>query len=406
VEQYVSGGSGNHTYYLPGNLEEVTPSGSLVKYYSAGGLNLGENTATGASGISYLADDGLGSVSEALNQTGTATGSLLYGPYGNVRYTNGTMPTSKGFTGQYADASTGLDYYGARYYDPSLGQFVSSDSVGGLNRYGYVAGNPETNTDPTGHRIWTGGNDSSAGNFCPGPVKPSGTSELGIAANVLLEVRRNAPYLNVMQKRLQTITKIVDYWDTKSDFRAAHGPGSIPKTIRTSKTQPMNDADNDAMATLDEANAESTSLNRAFGHSLLAIGAGMDGFLAGRQQWIEDDGKYGFGQHLARAAVADAVHGALSTGVAMAGAAVGGFIGTAVGMLVVGGVGALSGAVAGSVVPGLGTGVGALIGLDMGMDAGAEIGGGAGALAGAMIASNALSGQIDGITNWVVSFIH
>ena len=29
VEQYVSGGSGNHTYYLPGGVEEVTPSGAL-----------------------------------------------------------------------------------------------------------------------------------------------------------------------------------------------------------------------------------------------------------------------------------------------------------------------------------------------------------------------------------------
>jgi RHS repeat-associated protein len=103
----------------------------------------------------------LGSVTEALNQTGTATGSLLYGPYGGVRYTNGTMPTAKGFTGQYVDASTGLDYYGARYYDPALGQFMSADTIGGLNRYGYVAGNPETATDPTGHRLWTGGGDGS-----------------------------------------------------------------------------------------------------------------------------------------------------------------------------------------------------------------------------------------------------
>ena len=41
VEQYVSSGSGNHTYYLPGNVEEVTPSSGLVKYYNAGGLALG-----------------------------------------------------------------------------------------------------------------------------------------------------------------------------------------------------------------------------------------------------------------------------------------------------------------------------------------------------------------------------
>ncbi|HEY7343322.1 MAG TPA: RHS repeat-associated core domain-containing protein, partial [Ktedonobacterales bacterium] len=163
VEQYVSGGSGNHTYYLPGNAEEVTPSNTLVKYYAAGGLSLGLNTTTNGSGISYLVSDGLGSVSEALNQTGTATGGVLYGPYGGVRYSTGTLPTAKGFTGQYSDASTGLDYYGARYYDPQLGQFTSADTVAdGLNRYGYVKGNPETATDPTGHRTDDGFHDGGS----------------------------------------------------------------------------------------------------------------------------------------------------------------------------------------------------------------------------------------------------
>jgi len=66
------------------------------------------------------------------------------------------MPTytTKGFTGQYADSVTGLDYYNARYYDPVAGVFLSADSVQGnmqgMNPYGYVRGNPETNTDPTG----------------------------------------------------------------------------------------------------------------------------------------------------------------------------------------------------------------------------------------------------------------
>src|SRR6185312_6720783 len=128
---------------------------SFVKYCVAGGMLLGLNTTRDASGIAYLASDGLGSVSEALSPSGTATGAVLYSPYGGVRYTSGTMPTSKGFTGQYADtASSGLDYYGARYYDPSLGQFTSADTVSdGINRYGYVKGNPETFTDPTGHRV-------------------------------------------------------------------------------------------------------------------------------------------------------------------------------------------------------------------------------------------------------------
>jgi hypothetical protein len=43
---------------------------------------------------------------------------------------------------------------GARYYDASMGQFTSADTVkddDGLDRYGYVKGNPETHNDPSGH---------------------------------------------------------------------------------------------------------------------------------------------------------------------------------------------------------------------------------------------------------------
>ena len=98
VEQYVSGGSGNQTYYLPGNVGEVIPSGAYVKYYAAAGLNLGVNTTSdsGGSGISYLVSDGLSSVSEALNQTGTATSNMLYNSRGSVRYSSETMPTTNG----------------------------------------------------------------------------------------------------------------------------------------------------------------------------------------------------------------------------------------------------------------------------------------------------------------------
>jgi RHS repeat-associated protein len=94
------------------------------------------------------------------------TAAQLYGPYGGVRYSSGTMPTAKGFTGQRADASTsGLDYYNARYYDPAIGQFASADTTipgggydpWGLSRYAYVEGNPLIRTDPTGHDGLFGG---------------------------------------------------------------------------------------------------------------------------------------------------------------------------------------------------------------------------------------------------------
>jgi RHS repeat-associated protein len=108
----------------------------------------------GTGAVTSLATDGLGSVSAALDGSGTVTAAQLYGPYGQTRYTTGTMPTTKGDTGQRADAASGLDYYNARYYDPATDQFASADNAAaGLNRYAYVAGNPETATDPTGHRI-------------------------------------------------------------------------------------------------------------------------------------------------------------------------------------------------------------------------------------------------------------
>ncbi|HEX2350112.1 MAG TPA: RHS repeat-associated core domain-containing protein [Ktedonobacterales bacterium] len=81
---------------------------------------------------------------------------------GAARMLCSAYPTSKGYTGQRADATTsGLDDYGARYYDAVAGQFTSADTLlplsaaqpdpGQLNRYAYVAGNPETKTDPSGH---------------------------------------------------------------------------------------------------------------------------------------------------------------------------------------------------------------------------------------------------------------
>ena len=60
--------------------------------------------------------------------------------------------------GQTRDASTGLMYYGARFYDPALGRFLSPDSIvpqpgnpQSLNRYSYTLNNPLRYTDPTGH---------------------------------------------------------------------------------------------------------------------------------------------------------------------------------------------------------------------------------------------------------------
>jgi RHS repeat-associated protein len=151
VEQQVTTSGTTTTTTYVGDIEQVVTTGGTTTtttyYYAAG-----QRIALAVNGaLSYLASDLLGSASVALDGTGIPTASQLYAPYGGTRYSNGTMPTDYGFTGQRADSAMGLDYYGARYYDPALGQFTSADTViDGLNRYAYVAGNPETNIDPTG----------------------------------------------------------------------------------------------------------------------------------------------------------------------------------------------------------------------------------------------------------------
>ena len=83
--------------------------------------------------------------------------SRAYYAYGAKRVLSGNLRTDRTFTGQKRDA-TGLLYYNARYYDPSLGTFISPDSlvpdasrVIDYNRFLYARGNPLKYSDPTGH---------------------------------------------------------------------------------------------------------------------------------------------------------------------------------------------------------------------------------------------------------------
>jgi RHS repeat-associated protein len=112
------------------------------------------------SAVYYLHSDHLGSASLTTDASGNKVGELRYTPYGETRsgYPTGNVPTDRRYTGQAQEESLGLYFYNARWYDSTLGRFLSADTLvpspgnpQSLNRYSYGYNNPVKYIDSTGH---------------------------------------------------------------------------------------------------------------------------------------------------------------------------------------------------------------------------------------------------------------
>ncbi len=79
---------------------------------------------------SSLHRDHLSSVRAISGGTGILARITACKPFGPATDTNSgpsVPPESKGFNGEHYDATTGLLYLNARFYDPSLGRFIQPD---------------------------------------------------------------------------------------------------------------------------------------------------------------------------------------------------------------------------------------------------------------------------------------
>ena len=72
--------------------------------------------------------DHLAGTSVTTDNSGAEVSTVNYMPFGSTRAVTGTLDTDKLFTGQRLD-DTGLYYYGARYYDATIGRFISADPL-------------------------------------------------------------------------------------------------------------------------------------------------------------------------------------------------------------------------------------------------------------------------------------
>jgi RHS repeat-associated protein len=111
--------------------------------------------------LTFVYGDHLGGASLTADASGAKVSEMRYYPYGEVRFSSGNLPSDRTFTGQRAEnvgAVGSLMDYGARFYAPTLGRFISPDTIvpkpsdpQSINRYTYVLNRPLTGNDPDGH---------------------------------------------------------------------------------------------------------------------------------------------------------------------------------------------------------------------------------------------------------------
>ena len=141
-------------------LAETTGGQATLYTYGHGQI------ATTAGAIQrYGHTDALGSLIAESDDTGTLSASYSYDAFGAIRASSGSGGGSSiRFAGEQTDPS-GLIYLRARYYDPSVGRFITRDTFPGfpganqsLNRYVYAYNNPVNLTDPSGNSVlsWIG----------------------------------------------------------------------------------------------------------------------------------------------------------------------------------------------------------------------------------------------------------
>jgi len=150
VAKTISGSTTNYLYDRVNVAQELAggvPTANLL----SGGIDE-VFTRTDAAGARHFLTDALGSSLALADSTGTLQTQYTYEAFGSTTVTGQASSNAYEYTGRENDA-TGLYFYRARYYSPSLQRFVTEDPLtflSGVNSYCYVADNPISYVDPSG----------------------------------------------------------------------------------------------------------------------------------------------------------------------------------------------------------------------------------------------------------------
>ncbi len=165
IEKNIAGIITGYLYDGADVILEIDANGNTIAKYVHGARIdeiLSATRYTPSAITHYYHYNALGSVTEITDSSGELVEKYSYDAYGEVSITDGQgKPLSESglsnpyfFTGRRLDTETGLYYYRARYYDPDLGRFLTTDPIGylgGINLYAYCSNDPVNYTDPWGY---------------------------------------------------------------------------------------------------------------------------------------------------------------------------------------------------------------------------------------------------------------
>lgn len=133
---------------------------SAVRDYSISGQLVAERTTqAGITGsvLNFVGTDANGTPYIEINSATAAAAERYFDPYGNTRGTSVVWSSSNNYLNAPQSATTGLSIVGARAYDPTVGKFLSVDSILAPdnpmqnNGYAYALNSPITQADPSGN---------------------------------------------------------------------------------------------------------------------------------------------------------------------------------------------------------------------------------------------------------------
>jgi len=218
-------------------VEELV-NDAVTRQYTNGLQRISENqNISGKWTPSFYGYDGMGNVRQLSNLAGTITDNYEYDAFGNVIVSTGSTPNNYLYRGEQYDATLGLQYLRARYYNPVTERFLSKDPWSGtigdpasLHKYSYAASNPIFGRDPSGL------SDLVEVNVAASQPRAAGLRYVGSVVNCILNTAAGTLWaISSAERSGATLLKVnVDYSDCGGDA----SQGTEPLSQNTSRQPP------------------------------------------------------------------------------------------------------------------------------------------------------------------------